>query len=142
MNEALRDHVTSAAFVLTLGKTHITALVRLDLELAAEFSLSFSDVRGISRAHQVNVHARNQLASRGLIVSVWHLNQRKWQRQEAGTGRWVYDLDKTPPPGEHWHITRAGRLVIELLQEAGIYQEYAGPILPLIAARKQQRQSA
>ena len=32
MNEALRDHVTSAAFVLTLGKTHITALVRLDLD--------------------------------------------------------------------------------------------------------------
>jgi hypothetical protein len=135
-NPVLREHVTSAAFALILGKTHVTALVRLDLELAAELTLDYGQVRGISRAHQLDVQARNQLASRGLIVSVWEENKRKWQYQEAGTGRWVTDFDKDPPPGEHWHITRAGRLVIELLQEAGLYQEQAGPILPLIEARK------
>ena len=41
-NPVLREHVTSAAFALILGKTHITALVRLDLELAAELTLDYT----------------------------------------------------------------------------------------------------
>ena len=140
-NPFLRDHVTSTAFALSLGKTHVTALVRLDLELAAEVELDYMQVRGIARAHQMDVQARNGLVARGLVAHVSERNAHKYVAKEGdgshyAPGKVAYDL---MPIGAKWNITRAGRLVIELLQEAGIYQEYAGPMLPLIEARKQRK---
>jgi hypothetical protein len=135
MNEALRDHVTSAVFVLHLGKTHIAALVMLDLELAHERNI---DARKAGKLMRCDVTARNGLASRGLIVHVWPEHEAKYKRPD-GAGRLVYSEDwpDKVKPAERWHITRAGRLVIELLQECGLYDEYAPAFLRLLPAAKE-----
>lgn len=143
-NEALREHVTSTGFALTLGKTHIAELVRMDLELAAEVMV---DGRQLGKLHRCDMTARHALGARGLIVHVWEENKDQYQRPEtdwAGrpTGRMVRDHDKYAPPGKIWNITRAGRLVIELLQESGLYSEYAGPLLPLIENARDKRKGA
>lgn len=88
-NDMLRSHVTGIAFNLTLGKTHIAALVRLE-EIGAG---TRKDLRLGNFITGVN-----GLLTRGLVI---HVNQSVWQ------------------------ITPAGRLVLELLREAGIHQEYA-----------------
>lgn len=146
MNEALRDHVTSSAFVLNLGKTHVAALVRLDMELAAEVQ-----VRGLhlsnrehARLHQHDHTGRGGLISRGLIAHVYEQNKHKYvvkPKDRSFYNIGAVDHDRMPV-GECWNITRAGRLVVELLQEAGIYAEYAGPLLPLIEAERQKKRAA
>ena len=78
--------------------------------------------------------------------------------EDTGRSRWRWVLTITNPyltgevtsssrecvlaVAEAYAATRAGRLVIELLQEAGIYQEYAGPLLPLIEARREERRAS
>lgn len=148
MNEALRDHVTSAAFVLSLGKTHVAALVRLDLELAAEIHLhtrqrDFAD-RGHGRLHSHDVSGRNGLIDRGLIIHVFEQNKHKYIVKPGDKSVYrvgAVDHDRMPV-GQVWNITRAGRLVCDLLKECGLYQEYAGPLLPLIEAARERRQAA
>jgi hypothetical protein len=142
MNDALRDHVTSAAFALTLGKTHIAELVRLDLELAAGRSLAYSQVRNIPhRAHRLDVPARNALAARGLISHVF--DEEKWHPDGKPSREWTDLVTHGEfPPSENWAITRAGEHVIGLLREAGLYQEYAGPLLPLIEAGQEERRAS
>jgi len=120
-NDMLRAHVTGAAFHLTLGKTHIAALVHLEERIAA-------DLTGWEQAKQPRStmpHLGNfttgaaGLISRGLVTH------------------------NDFPPGAHWadarfsamwQITPAGRLVLELLREAGIWQEYATNPAPTTAA--------
>lgn len=147
VNESLRDHVTSSAFVLSLGKTHVAALVRLDLELAAEIQLHAHHIgeNAYGRLHRNDVTGRHGLMTRGLIVHVYELNKHKYIVKKSD--RSIYQVGAVDhnrmPLGQCWNITRAGRLVCELLQEAGVYQEYAGPLLPLIdAERELRRQSA
>jgi hypothetical protein len=138
MNEALRDHVTSAAFVLSLGKTHVAELVRMDLELAAEVRL---DGRELGKLSRYDTTARRGLQHRGLVVHVFDMN--KWHPGGKPSREWIDLVARGDfPPGENWNITRAGRLVCELLTEAGIYQEYAGPILPLIEARREKKRAS
>jgi len=154
-NPVLRDYVTSSAFVLHLGKTHVVALVRLDLELAAEARLNYSQVRGISRAHQLDVTAVGGLISRGLVVNVWpkyeHLYRAKPTTQTYLTGRpphgdglvWTDEyIKRGARPGHVHNITRAGRLVCELLRETGQYADVAGPMLPLIEAARERKRAS
>lgn len=146
MNEAFREHVTSSAFVLNLGKTHVAALVRLDMELAAEVQ-----VRGLhlsnrehARLHQHDVTGRTGLITRGLVVHVYEENKHRYVvKQDQASIFQVGAVDhERMPVGECWNITRAGRLVCDLLTEAGIYQEYAGPLLPLIDAERERKRAS
>jgi hypothetical protein len=146
MNEAFREHVTSSAFMLSLGKTHVAALVRLDMELAAEVQ-----VRGLhlsnhahARLHKHDITGRGGLMARGLVVHVYEQNKHKYAVKEKHASIYqvgAIDHDRMPV-GECWNITRAGRLVVELLQEAGIYDEYAGPLLPLIEAERERKRAS
>lgn len=148
INPLLREHVTSAAFVLSLGKTHVAALVRLDLELAAEVRLRPSSLRigGVphARLHSHDIPGRDGLVRRGLVAHVYELNKHKYVVKPGDDSRYVVgvvDLDRMPV-GQCWNITRAGRLVADLLKEAGLYQEYAGPLLPLVEAERKRRRVA
>lgn len=111
-NDMLRAHVTGAAFHLTLGKTHIAALVHLEEVLDHEKA----NGAGTRSALPRNPHLGNfttgaaGLISRGLIT---HTMPQPRVR-----------LDNKPF-GEFWQITRAGRLALDLLREAGIWNEYA-----------------
>lgn len=124
MNRALREHVTSANFALILGSTHIAALVWTDHMLRRNHTFN-EDNRGTKRpddrdpAGAQGVHRRafsnhstgmTGLFRRGLVVRV--------SPHEPG---WA---DKRPD--EIWEITEAGRLVIGLLKEAGLWAEFGG----------------
>lgn len=117
-NDLLRAHVTSTAFVLSLGKTHIAALVHLEEALAAD--LSVNDHITAARNGQAPApkppHLGNfttgasGLIARGLVTHAYVP-----PRTDIS--------DK--PFSTFWQITKAGRLVLELLREAGVWQEYA-----------------
>lgn len=100
-NHLLRDHVTRVGFDLSLGFTHIEALVRV-----AEAHRTKRDIA---------VHMRYWIAAvrgcidRGLVTHKY-----------AGGGK---------PLHHHYKLTPAGQLVIGLLREAGLYDEYARPAI-------------
>lgn len=114
-NDMLRAHVTGTAFVLTLGKTHIAALVHLEEVLAWE------EANGAASRRDMKLHRHPALgnfvpAASGLIT------------------RGLVTHHETDTPGvlrndkafvDMWQITKAGQLVLELLKECGIWQEYA-----------------
>lgn len=145
-NELLRDHVTSTAFSLNLGKTHVAALVRLDLELAAEVQIHSHHIgpNAYGRLHRNDVTGRSGLVSRGLVVHVFEQNAHKYVVKEGDESIFrIGAIDhERMPVGDCWNITRAGRLVCDLLKECGIYQEYAGPLLPLIEAARERKRAA
>lgn len=102
-NAALREHVTSIAFNLTLSKRQLNLLVAL------HHFKGYPD-GGFRRMETSNpgwrftyfphfISTRRALVDRGLI---------RTETEDEPTGL---------------YCTRAGELVAELLQEAGIYQE-------------------
>ena len=140
-NPLLREHVTSAAFMLSLGKTHVAALVRLDLELAAEVHIQPPREGQYGRLHRNDITGLNGLIARGLIVHLYEQNKHKYTVKKGDSSLYsvgAVDHDRMPV-GQIWNITRAGRLVADLLKETGLYQEYAGPLLPLIEDKRKRR---
>lgn len=131
INEALRAHVTSAKFVLTLGATHIAALVRFEYDLrrdrSLEEDLKAKTLRNPDPAvgHPLRRAFRSPgtagIISRGLVVQLHPY--REGEPRDEWTRR---------KPSEVWAITPAGWAVITLLQQAGIWQEYtdALPAIP------------
>lgn len=123
VNEALRSHVTSAKFVLTLGATHIACLVRIERDLQRDRTIDEDLAAGIIRSwdpaigHPLRRAFRHGsaagLIARGLITHTMPAH-RGWR------------------PSQIWTITPAGWAVITLLREAGIWQEYtdALPAIP------------
>lgn len=122
VNQALRQHVTSASFALVLGSTHIAALVRVDFELRRnrtlmedikEGRLAEHDPPGLTgphrRAFRHDATGINGLIRRGLVLHTY-------PTKPVGEDR----------PDEIWEITEAGRLVIGLLKEAGLWAEFGG----------------
>ena len=103
INELFRDHVHRISFSLTLTKTQIDTLVELDAHLSR-------DAPYPSWVHW-HMHGRGVmgLERRGLVCQVhwWPAND--------------------PPTYE---ITRAGQLVVGLLKEAGLYQQFVGGDVP------------
>jgi hypothetical protein len=135
VNEAFRSHVTSTTFVLTLGASHIAALAHVAHELKRNRSIE-EDLKNktidrrakprsgpLRRAFAHSATGMNGLVSRGLVI---HHHLREEDRQP---GKWTGHLK----PTDIWTITRAGELVIELLTEAGIWQEFADVLPPLDA---------
>lgn len=125
MNEALRSHVTSASFQLSLGLTHIAALVAIDHDLRRNRSIredldehTFAERKPACasgphrRAFQHNATGLHGLCRRGLVI---HHTPTRSGEEWLGT-----------KPEEIWEVTEAGRLVIALLKEAGLWAEYGG----------------
>lgn len=109
-NEALRAHVSRVRFDLSLAKSHVAALVYVDVMIRT----SRAQGRGayINSRHATD-HARAfshfTTGTRGLI--------------ERGLIEHSYQ-GPHKPFHRHYRITRAGRLVIGLLREAGMWAEY------------------
>lgn len=129
VNQALRNHVTSASFTLVLGSTHIAALVWTDHMLRRDRSFKEDHEEGIPRSEydppgvalQPRAFANHAtgmsgLFRRGLVV-------RLTAEPHGGT---PYAEWASVKPSETWEITDAGRLVIGLLREAGLWAEYGG----------------
>jgi hypothetical protein len=116
VNELLREHVTRVGFDLSLGHTHIAALVELDLSMKYKRHIRIPRGHRLSRAHSLFSHATSGLIERGLVIH--HYNAKEAQRGMRDTSK-----DKGLAP--HYTITAAGRMVIGLLKEAGIFDDYA-----------------
>lgn len=117
-NDLLRQHVTRVGFDLSLGKTHIAALVYLNECLAQKrYIASHHSEQWARRAFSHFASGMHGCEDRGLVLHHWRAD-----KKDAGL-KW------------HFTITKAGRLVIDLLREAGIYQEYADalPRLEVVA---------
>jgi hypothetical protein len=97
VNELFRDHVHRISFQLTLTKTQIDTLVELDAYLNHDGPYP-------SWVHW-HMHGRGitGLERRGLVrqINWWHPDD--------------------PPTYE---VTKAGELVVGLLKEAGLYQQF------------------
>lgn len=107
MNQALREHVTRVGFDLTLGKTHIAALVEVN-EIWAK------DLHCVAYGRPWSHFAGGGVGGcvdRGLV---WH------QFHDA---RGVPE-PKRPKPSEYYGLTTAGQYTVGLLAEAGVWQEY------------------
>lgn len=118
-NEPLRAHVTRVGFDLTLGRSHIAALVYLNESLnhGGDYHYRFADIAPDKR-RLFNLWAPGigGCITRGLVLH--HYDER---HRDEGLG-W------------HYTLTRAGSLVVDLLRECGLYDEYAGA---LPAARRE-----
>lgn len=113
-NPALRAHATGG-FHLGLGRTHVAALVLLDTELRHHARISASSSAG----------GRGRNAWSNVIVGMRGLEDRGLIRW---TKRGRRDDGKLWTTDEVFELTNAGKAVIVLLLEAGIYQEYAGQL--------------
>jgi hypothetical protein len=112
-NEALRAYTTSRAFVLDLRKTHIETLVYIDwvleLEAAGKHRI---DPSFWVRSPSLFATGAPGLERRGLVEHLWQPAKGEGPTNER-------------PFSDFWRITEAGRLVVGLLKEAGLYDEYA-----------------
>lgn len=117
-NEALRAHVTRVGFDLSLGKTHIASLVYLNECLRQRRHIDTRKTAGPhARAFSWFASGMHGCIDRGLVIHHYQptvdLPSKERQKAERQGLR------------RHYTITKAGKLVIGLLQEAGIYQEFA-----------------
>lgn len=105
-NPKLREHVTSSAFRLDLTRNHVAVLVWLHANADVARPGPLPGTTGTT----------DGLARRGLIEHHW---------PPIGCTTPVYNLDGIATK-RIWPLTRAGELVIELVREAGIYDEVMG----------------
>lgn len=108
-NEALRAHVTRVGFDLSLGHTHVAALVAI-----AESHRTKLDVT----MHRFWVPAVRGCMERGLVI---HHPQTALRNKRLFEG-----LGKL---ADWYSLTPAGELVVSLLTEAGLYNEYRSDLV-------------
>lgn len=123
INAALREHVTGTTFALTLRKTQIAALVWIDCMLAEPRTPheQLAQTGTLARRPGGRIWGSFIPGVRGLIDRglVEHILPDDRRNLRHGT----FDLRSD----QVWRITPAGRLVIGLLKEAGIWQEHFVP---------------
>lgn len=126
-NEHLRDHVQRIGFNLSLGRTHIAALVYLEELRKVKFRGDLVRIPNskmsappMMRAFANIVTGFHGLESRGLLIHTYVPDRDKPKFAKQDDGTWQIQHSSRV-----WKITPAGRLVIKLLQEAGIYADYS-----------------
>lgn len=125
INQHLRAHVTRVSFDLSLAKSHIAALVyieqvRLAGRDAARVDRSHGADPAIRRANAHFVSGARGLQERGLVTHTPPKTPVDSRVFTDSDGTWHFFWDHNT-----WRITKAGRLVINLLKECGIYAEFA-----------------
>lgn len=124
VNESLRAHVTRVGFDLTLAKSAIAALVYIDQVLRNNrdaHAVEEPRTGPMGRTFSHFATGTKGLIERGLVRHV---------DPGPGSGARSYRVDLDGTTHFYWapntyRITKAGRLVIGLLHETGIYEEYA-----------------
>lgn len=106
MNAALREHVTRVGFNLTLGKTHIAALV-----LISEYWAKDLRYHAHGSPWSQWITGNQGCRARGLT----------WHQPHDTRG---IPVDQRPLPSAYFGVTTAGQYTIGLLAEAGIWQDY------------------
>lgn len=109
-NTALRQWARGISFTIAMGRRQVFTLVSLHLSAEREHGKMMM-VGDRHRFMCSFVTSANCLVDRGLVDP--HIWKKETLRREANKHKM----------GELWQLTRAGELVIGLLQEAGIYDE-------------------
>lgn len=112
-NEALRQWARGVSFTIAMGRRQVYTLISLHISAERKYGIGVNSLIGDYHRHMRSfVTTTNCLVDRGLVnPHVWH--NEKLRRERDGTHS-VREL---------WQLTRAGELVIDLLKEAGIYDE-------------------
>ena len=98
-----------------LTKTQIAALVELDAAITRGQWHGRTETSPTWQAfHALFISGVKGLERRGLIRHTFYENKHKYPGYPA----------QNMPVGDAYEVTEAGRLVIGLLKEAGIYQHY------------------
>jgi hypothetical protein len=122
MNEALRRHVTRIGFDLQLAKSHIAALVYLNEVGRRRWNFAAVHApRGYLPAHG---RAFGHFATGALGLETRGLIEHHPDSDGRAKPTWQDDGTMDLFSAD-WTITRAGRLVIDLLKESGLYDEFA-----------------
>lgn len=116
MNEALRDHVTNVGFNLSLTKNQIASLVWLDVVK------DLTEYRRTGGAPLSWWAGMQGCKRRGLVIHHY---------DAAEQDRLSDDERRVQPLGHFYTITDAGKAVLFLLHEAGLYQEHYARLFPL-----------
>lgn len=127
MNLLLRRHLTRIGFNLTLGKTHIAALVFIDATLRVGADVDWRDEGRLKASHpltQLDTSVRHERDFNMFVPGCRGLQSR---------GLVIHHQPPKPPAsctmGDIWQVTPAGEAVIVLLKESGIWDDYAA-VLP------------
>lgn len=104
VNEALREHVTSIGFALTLSKTQIYILVILHYG------------KGYRGTFREGLIAPRTYGNRFYIPAVWGLHRK-------GLVQFKNDHLPSSDPNRDTVLTTAGHLTVQLLKQAGIYDD-------------------
>lgn len=108
-NNAFRQAVTSVSFHLTLSKTQVAAVVIIEE----------------SRRRGVYIHGPHTTTWNLFVPAVSTLIHR---------GMVTHHPPKGPRPHQplstYYKFTKVGRLVVQMLEEAGLYEEYAKELGP------------
>jgi hypothetical protein len=127
INRALRNHVTSASFTLVLGSTHIAALVWTDHMLRRNRSFEQDRAEGTYGERQPPGQALHPRAFANHATGITGLYRRGLiTRLAEPHGGEPYEVWGNRTPAEMWEITEAGRLVVGLLKESGLWAEFGG----------------
>jgi hypothetical protein len=112
-NDALRQWARGISFTIAMGRRQVYTLIALHLSQdKPSEGMMFGD-RHRHLAHFVT--SMHCLVDRGLVVAhVWHDETLRRKSHARGAGV-TY--------GQLYRVTRAGELIVELLREAGIYEE-------------------
>lgn len=120
VNAALREHVTSVGFSLTLTKSQLRGLVFLALCHSGRINDSYYPDHG-ERGWYVT--AAKGLIVRGLVEHVypprWFKgSESEWKNRDTHKGRPI-------TPADFYLLTQAGDLVVQLLAQAGLFTDIA-----------------
>jgi len=107
INEPLREHVTSIGFALTLTKTQIYLLVILHYSKGFKGTCRNGLTASRTYGNRFCVPAMIALERRGLVTRI------PCTKNERGYNNLDGDVV----------LTKAGHLTVQLLKEAGIYQD-------------------
>ncbi len=123
-NEQLRAHVTRVGFQLSLTKNQIAELVWLDIQLSDPRPVGEQIHDGPHLDNTLGRHilsnhiaTRSALYDRGLIIH--HPPADRTNRDD----RWLRESMR-----DRYSFTEAGRLVVELLKQSGLWDDVAAEI--------------
>jgi hypothetical protein len=119
-NTALRQWARGISFTIAMGRRQVFTLV--SMHLSSEFPHMRPEVGDRHRHMRHFVSVMHTLIDNGLAIApIW-----EFANVGKGTDRLAKRLRTEPAKltrGDCYRLTRAGELVVELLKEAGIYDE-------------------
>jgi hypothetical protein len=120
VNYELREHVTRVGFNLTLTKTQIAVMVYLDVMAKAKLDRSY-----YHHDRPKTSMAIPTMVDRTFVPAIMGCERRGFITHHPPV-RYSITTDKARQPiYRTYRFTKAGRLMLALLKESGVYDDYS-----------------